>query len=1097
MAMSSNATIKAIESSTEQVHRIQAGQVIVDLCSVAKELVENSIDAGATAIEVRFKNQGLDSIEVQDNGSGIAPHNYESVALKHYTSKLSSYDDLSELQTFGFRGEALSSLCALSRVSIVTCTQQEAPRATRLEFEASGKLKGTSVVSGQRGTTVVVEDLFRNLPVRRRELERNIKREWGKVINLLNQYACVQTGVKFTVSQQPTKGKRMVLFSTKGNPSTRENIINVFGVKTMNALVAMDLKLELIPTAGPLSKGKARADGSSTEVRILGHVSRPSHGEGRQTPDRQMFYINGRPCGLPQFAKVFNEVYRSYNAAQSPFIFADIQLDTRLYDVNVSPDKRTILLHDQGQMLDNLRESLIELFETQDVTIPVAQAPALKPPPFRPPAGDLSASPTSVRARSSRAATVDTQQYSDRSSPDRQQRPVGGEDGEAASEESDRDDGSEVEKDAQRRNGTRAPQKHESSFKSGALLSRWLAKTPDAETSLSDSKAAEPSHHQQRGEAAEELPSSGGETTGEHDDAGKGQARGSQVQAAQPAAETEAQGLGRSVRQQGGMTEQPVLAIPPPSQPPSSRSGPATISRPLKRAAPEVATITIGDHTVTSLIGEPSKRLRVGEPLKPSRAGGADKAKQQTAPLPSFGGRLSQLFSASAHPDEGLRDKIGAVVEEDEDVEAADLGAEEDAEEDSLFVSQVDNEGVPGENDDRADGRWEQLSNAIEEEDVEAGSQPGASLESVDHSPSSQGDLADDDGEHMGEDEKKAQEDRKVQEMINAAEAAAIEPSEEGEKRSQMFVKGRARRKDMTLTLVQQVKTTADEIQRRIAALARHLPQPRSMASAAKSSDGLDADDAEEKLSLKISKSDFAKMKVVGQFNLGFILAVREAEPSTEDGRAEADDDELFIIDQHASDEKYNFERLQATTTVQSQRLVQPKTLELTALEEEIILEHLPALERNGFVAQVDTSGARPVGARAQLLSLPLSRETTFSVADFEELLFLLADNPTSSATTVPRPSKVRKLFAMRACRSSIMIGRALSRRQMERVVRHMGEMEKPWNCPHGRPTMRHLCGLGSAWDGRAWTEEGVDGLGGSGGRTDWAAWVREKRGED
>ncbi len=88
---------------------------------------------------------------------------------------------------------------------------------------------------------------------------------------------------------------------------------------------------------------------------MRGHVSRPAHGEGRQTPDRQMFYVNGRPCGLPQFAKVFNEVYRSYNASQSPFIFADVRLDTHLYDVNVSPDKRSILLHDQGRMLDNLR----------------------------------------------------------------------------------------------------------------------------------------------------------------------------------------------------------------------------------------------------------------------------------------------------------------------------------------------------------------------------------------------------------------------------------------------------------------------------------------------------------------------------------------------------------------------------------------------------------------------------------------------------------------------------------------------------------------------------------------------------------------------
>lgn len=170
-------------------------------------------------------------IEVQDNGGGISPANYESVCLKHHTSKLSTYDDLASLQTFGFRGEALASLCALSTLSITTCLARDVPKGTILSFEASGRLRGTSVVAAQKGTTVVVEKLFHNLPVRRRELERNIKREWQKVIALLNQYACILTGLKFTVSQQPSKGKRIILFSTKGNATTRENIINIFSAK--------------------------------------------------------------------------------------------------------------------------------------------------------------------------------------------------------------------------------------------------------------------------------------------------------------------------------------------------------------------------------------------------------------------------------------------------------------------------------------------------------------------------------------------------------------------------------------------------------------------------------------------------------------------------------------------------------------------------------------------------------------------------------------------------------------------------------------------------------------------------------------------------
>lgn len=198
------ATIKPIESRS--IHQIQSGQVIVDLCSVVKELVENSLDAGATSIEVRFKNYGLDLIEVSDNGEGIAKEDYESIALKHYTSKLSSYDDLLSLETFGFRGEALSSLCALSKFHVVTARAEQAPKGTKLDFETSGKLKNSSVVASQKGTTVTVEGLFQNLPVRKRELEKNIKREYGKVLALLQAYACISTGVKFAVTNQPAKG---------------------------------------------------------------------------------------------------------------------------------------------------------------------------------------------------------------------------------------------------------------------------------------------------------------------------------------------------------------------------------------------------------------------------------------------------------------------------------------------------------------------------------------------------------------------------------------------------------------------------------------------------------------------------------------------------------------------------------------------------------------------------------------------------------------------------------------------------------------------------------------------------------------------------
>lgn len=247
------ATIKPLEGRT--VHHIQSGQVIVDLCSVVKELVENSLDAGASSIEVRFKNNGLDSIEVQDNGSGIPSDDYPTIALKHYTSKLASYDDLCSLQTFGFRGEALSSLCALSDFHIVTAQESETPKGTRLDFEVSGKLKSTSVVASQGGTSVAVENLFVNLPVRRRELEKNIKREYGKVLGVLQAYACISTQARISVSNVMVKGKKAVIFATKSNSTTRENIANVFGAKALTGLVSMALDLDIQPTGTACESG--------------------------------------------------------------------------------------------------------------------------------------------------------------------------------------------------------------------------------------------------------------------------------------------------------------------------------------------------------------------------------------------------------------------------------------------------------------------------------------------------------------------------------------------------------------------------------------------------------------------------------------------------------------------------------------------------------------------------------------------------------------------------------------------------------------------------------------------------------------------------
>ncbi|KDR71587.1 hypothetical protein GALMADRAFT_75124, partial [Galerina marginata CBS 339.88] len=355
--MSKSQGIKAIDSAS--VHRITSGQVVIDLQTAVKELLENSIDAGATNVEVRFKNYGLTSVEVVDNGSGISEDDYDSIAMKHHTSKLETFSDLTTVQTFGFRGEALSSLCALSEeVTVVTATSTTAPMGVSLVMHSSGRVKEKNTVARTRGTTITLTNLFSPLPVRRKEFERNAKREFGKALALLNAYALVPCaappGIRLTVSNQPEKGTKSVQIRTLGAPSCRASVTALWGPKSLENIVEIDLGFEVDPERTTL-KRLQNLDSDPVRVQIKGLISKFAIGCGRTGTDRQFFYINGRPCNMSKVQKAFNEVYRSFNANQAPFILADFIIPTESYDVNVSPDKRTILVHNEGNLVSALK----------------------------------------------------------------------------------------------------------------------------------------------------------------------------------------------------------------------------------------------------------------------------------------------------------------------------------------------------------------------------------------------------------------------------------------------------------------------------------------------------------------------------------------------------------------------------------------------------------------------------------------------------------------------------------------------------------------------------------------------------------------------
>ncbi|KAB1202965.1 DNA mismatch repair protein PMS1 [Morella rubra] len=346
--------IKPINKSV--VHRICAGQVILDLAAAVKELVENSLDAGATSIEISLKEHGEEWFQVIDNGSGISPNNFKVLVLKHHTSKLCDFPDLQSLTTFGFRGEALSSLCALGNLTVETRTKNESI-ATHLTYDQSGLLVAEKKTARQVGTTVTVKKLFSNLPVRSKEFKRNVRKEYGKLISLLNAYALIAKGVRFVCTNTTGKNVKSVVLKTQGSGSLKDNIITVFGMTVFSCLEPVNICI-------------------SESCKVDGFLSKAGQGSGRNMGDRQFFFVNGRPVDMPKVSKLVNEFYKGANSRQYPIAIMSFTIPEKACDVNVTPDKRKIFLSDEASILHALREGLQQIYSPSNACYSVNKVEA-------------------------------------------------------------------------------------------------------------------------------------------------------------------------------------------------------------------------------------------------------------------------------------------------------------------------------------------------------------------------------------------------------------------------------------------------------------------------------------------------------------------------------------------------------------------------------------------------------------------------------------------------------------------------------------------------------------------------------------------------
>lgn len=315
--------------------------------------------------QVRLTNHGLDLIEVADNGAGIPPASRAALGRPHHTSKLASVADLDALASFGFRGEALASLAALADVTVVTRTAAEEV-ATKLALDPKGGPPTSAPAARAVGTTVSAARVFAGLPVRRRELERAARREFARALAVLQAYALISTGARVVATDQTPGGARTTLVATVAGAGLAANAVAVLGARPAAALVPFD---------APLLGG----------ARVVGLLSAASAPRPRSGADRQFFYVNGRPVDAPRAARALNDAWRSLGspatAASRPAAVLDFRLPPAWVDVNVTPDKRKVLVRGEDALLAGLGEAVAAAWEPSRSTyrVDASLAPSAAP----------------------------------------------------------------------------------------------------------------------------------------------------------------------------------------------------------------------------------------------------------------------------------------------------------------------------------------------------------------------------------------------------------------------------------------------------------------------------------------------------------------------------------------------------------------------------------------------------------------------------------------------------------------------------------------------------------------------------------------------
>ena len=311
-------------------NQIAAGEVVERPASVAKELVENSIDAGAKRITIEIEAGGRRLLKVSDDGEGMVRDDAVLAFERHATSKIRVTEDLAAIGTLGFRGEALASIASVAKVELTTCTE-DAKAATRVTIDG-GRMRDVKDAAHPRGTTIAVRDLFFNIPARRKFL-RSEATETYHLTNLVTHYALAHPEIAFTFVNN---GREVVRAAPAKD--LRERAYQIFGAEFLENLLEVNL-------------------GDAQVARVSGYVSAPR--DRRTSRDSQYLFVNGRFVRDRMIGRALSEGYRSilpYGVYPAALLFIETPLEE--VDVNVHPAKTEVRFRRQAAVADAVREAV-------------------------------------------------------------------------------------------------------------------------------------------------------------------------------------------------------------------------------------------------------------------------------------------------------------------------------------------------------------------------------------------------------------------------------------------------------------------------------------------------------------------------------------------------------------------------------------------------------------------------------------------------------------------------------------------------------------------------------------------------------------------